>query len=84
MVVGGIAQNTQLPLKAGDLIALSIGGVGETDAAQINKVCSISDGGTINLVHVGELKAVGLKRSHLQRAVEQAYIKPEILTRRPQ
>lgn len=82
-VLNGIAtaQDTELPLKAGDRIALSIGGVGEVDAVQINKIYSISDSGTINLVHVGEVKAAGLKPSLLQRAVEQAYIQQEIFTR---
>lgn len=75
------AQNTELPLKAGDRVALSIGGIVDSDAAQISKVYSISDSGTINLVHVGEVKAAGLKPSVLQRVIEQAYIKREIYTR---
>lgn len=75
------AQNTELPLKAGDRIALSIGGITDSDAAQISKVYSVSDRGTINLVHVGEVKAAGLKPSALQHLVEQAYIKGEIYTK---
>lgn len=68
------AQNTELPLKAGDRISLSIGGILDSDAAQISKVYSISDTGTINLVHVGEVKAAGLKPSALQRAIQRAYV----------
>lgn len=75
-----VAQNTELPLKAGDRVALSIAGIGDSEAAQISKVYSIGDSGTINLVHVGEIKAAGLKPSALQRTVEQAYIKREIYT----
>jgi polysaccharide export outer membrane protein len=75
------AQNSELPLKAGDRVALSVGGVLESDAAQISKVYSISDSGTINLVHVGEVKAAGLKPSALQRAIQDAYIKAEIYTK---
>ncbi len=75
------AQNTEMALKAGDRIALSIGGMSADDAAQISKVYSISDSGTINLVHIGEVKAAGLKPSVLQRAIEQAYIKSEIYVR---
>lgn len=71
----------ELPLKSGDRVALSIGGILESDAAQISKVYSISDAGTINLVHVGEVKAAGLKPSALQRVIQDAYIKSEIYTK---
>jgi polysaccharide export outer membrane protein len=72
------AQNTEMALKAGDRIALSIGGVPAEDAAQISKVYSIGDSGTINLVNVGEVKAVGYKPSELQCVIEQEYIKKEM------
>jgi polysaccharide export outer membrane protein len=81
LALPAFAENTELPLKAGDRVALSIGGILESDAAQISRVYSISDSGTINLVHVGEVKAAGLKPSALQRAVQDAYIKSEIYTR---
>ncbi|WP_395744008.1 polysaccharide biosynthesis/export family protein [Prosthecobacter sp.] len=71
-------QNTEMALKAGDRIALSIGGIPADDAAQISKVYTIGDGGTINLVHVGEVKAVGFKPSELQRVVEKAYVQQEL------
>ena len=72
------AQNTEMALKAGDRIALSIGGIPADDAAQISKVYTIGDGGTINLVHVGEVKAVGFKPSELQRVVEKTYVQQEL------
>ncbi|WP_395739058.1 polysaccharide biosynthesis/export family protein [Prosthecobacter sp.] len=72
------AQNTEMALKAGDRIALSIGGIPADDAAQISKVYTIGDGGTINLVHVGEVKAVGFKPSELQRVVEKTYVQDEL------
>ena len=75
------AQNTEMALKAGDRIALSIGGIPADDASQISKVYSISDSGTINLVHVGEVKAIGLKPSELQRVIEQTYIRHELYMR---
>lgn len=74
-------QSAELPLKAGDRVALSISGIEDKDAAQINKVYSISDAGTINLMHVGEVKATGLKPSELQRAIETVYVKGEIYTK---
>ena len=75
------AQNTEMALKAGDRIALSIGGIPADDASQISKMYSISDSGTINLVHVGEVKAIGLKPSELQRVIEQTYIRHELYMR---
>lgn len=74
-------QNTELALKAGDRVALSISGIEDKDAAQISKVYSISDAGTINLMHVGEIKATGMKPSELQRAIEAVYVKGEIYTK---
>lgn len=81
LVAPALAAGSELPLKAGDRVALSIGGILESDAAQISKVYSISDAGTINLVHVGEVKAAGLKPSALQRVIQDAYIKSEIYTK---
>ena len=72
------AQNTKIALKEGDRIVLSIRGIPAEDASQISKVYDISDGGTINLMNVGEVKAAGFKPSELQRVVEQAYIKHEV------
>lgn len=76
-----LAENTELLLKPGDRVALSIGGILDSDAAQVSKVYSISDNGMINLVHVGEVKAAGLKPSVLQKVIEDAYIKSEIYTK---
>lgn len=75
------AQNSELALKSGDRIALSIGGIPDADVTQISKVYSVSDGGTINLMHIGEVRAAGLKPSILQRAIEQSYIEREVYTR---
>jgi len=75
------AQNTEIALKAGDRIALSIGGIPADDASQISKVYSISDAGSINLVHIGELKVVGFKPSELQRVIEQTYVRQELFMR---
>ena len=72
------AQNDGMVLKAGDRIVLSIRGIPAEDAAQISKVYDISNGGTISLMNVGELKAEGFNPSELQRVIEQAYIKHEV------
>jgi polysaccharide export outer membrane protein len=81
LLLSAQAQNTELPLKAGDRFALSIGGIPQDEVSQISKVYTVSDGGTINLVHIGEIRAVGLKPSAFQRTIEQAYITREIYSR---
>jgi len=75
------AQNGELALKANDRITLSIGGIPDSEVAQINKVYTVSDAGTINLLYIGEVRAAGLKPSILQRTIEQTYVTREIYTR---
>lgn len=71
----------ELPLKPGERITLNIGGIQEADISQIRGVYTISDAGTINLVHLRQVKAAGLKPSELQTAIEQAYVREEIFTK---
>lgn len=75
------AQNGELALKANDRVTISIGGIPDNEVPQISKVYTISDAGTVNLLHIGEVKAAGLKPSLLQRAIEQTYVAREIYTR---
>ena len=75
------AQSGELPLRAGDRITISIGAIPDNEVAQIRGVYSLSDRGTVNLLHIGELRAAGLKPSDLQRTIEQTYVAREIYTR---
>jgi polysaccharide export outer membrane protein len=75
------AQTGELPLRVGDKIVVSIGGIPDNEVAQIKGVYPINDSGTINLLHIGEVSAAGLKPSSLQRAIERTYISKEIYTR---
>ena len=74
------AQNSEIPLRPGDRISLTIGGVPSEEVPQISKVYTVSDSGTISLLHINEVKATGLKPSALQRAIESAYKSQEIYT----
>lgn len=74
------AQNGELPLRASDKIAISIGGVPADEAVSISKTYTISDAGSINLLHINEIKAVGMKPSQLQKRIEEAYKSAEIYT----
>ncbi len=75
------AQTGELPLKKGDRITISIGGIPDNEIAQIRNVYTISDDGTIPLLYIGSVRAVGLKPSSLQKTIEQTYINQEIYTR---
>jgi polysaccharide biosynthesis/export protein len=80
-LVSTIAQSGELPLRSGDRITISIGAIPDNEVAQIRGVYTISDSGTINLLHIGEVRAVGQKPSNLQKSIEQTYIAREIYTR---
>ncbi|MBL9184414.1 MAG: polysaccharide export protein [Verrucomicrobiaceae bacterium] len=75
------AQNGELALKANDRVTLSIGGIPDSEVAQIKGIYTVSDAGTINLLYIGEVRAAGLKPSSLQRSIEQTYKDREIYTR---
>lgn len=75
------AQNGELVLKSNDRVTISIGGIPDNEVPQISKVYTISDNGTVNLLHIGEVRAAGLKPSSLQRSIEQTYKDREIYTR---
>jgi len=76
-----LAQSGELALRKGDRITISIGAIPDNEVAQIRGVYTISDAGTVNLLHIGEVKAQGVKPSGLQKVIEQTYIAREIYTR---
>ncbi|MES2596106.1 MAG: polysaccharide biosynthesis/export family protein [Verrucomicrobiota bacterium] len=75
------AQVGELPLRKGDRITVSVGGIPDNEIQQLRGVYTISDDGTIPLLYIGNVRAVGLKPSSLQRTIEQNYINQEIYTR---
>ncbi len=75
------AQTGELPLRPGDRITISVGAIPDNEVSQIRGVYTVSDAGTINLLHIGEVRASGMKPSNLQRSIEQTYISREIYTR---
>ncbi len=81
VLTGAHAQNGELALKANDRVTLSIGGIPDSEVAQIRGIYTVSDAGTINLLYIGEVRAAGMKPSTLQRNIEQTYISREIYTR---
>lgn len=74
------AQDSEIALRRGDRVNLTIGGIPADEVAQLSKVYPVSDSGTINLLHIGEVRAEGLKPSALQRSIESIYKSKEIYT----
>jgi polysaccharide export outer membrane protein len=75
------AQSGELPLRPGDRITVSVGGIPDNEIAQIRGVYTVGEDGTIPLLYIGNVKASGFKPSSLQRVIEQKYIHEEIYTR---
>ncbi len=66
---------------AGQTFSLRISGVPASDLAQVSGSYTISSGGTIRLPYLkGEISAVGVTPSELQRKIEAAYRTGEIYT----
>ena len=74
------AQNREMQLRPSDRITVTIGGVPAEDAAQISKVYTVDDSGTINMVYINQVRAAGLKPSDLQRSIESIYKSREIFS----
>lgn len=68
-----MGQSGETPLQANDKITISIGGVPAEEVVSISKTYAISDSGTINLLHINEVRAAGMKPSALQKRIEEAY-----------
>ncbi|MBL9133572.1 MAG: polysaccharide export protein [Verrucomicrobiaceae bacterium] len=75
------AQSSELALKTNDRVTINISGIPDNEIAQIRGVYTVSDNGTINLAHIREVRAAGLKPSSLQRAIQDAYVSQEIYTK---
>ena len=74
------AQGVEQILRPGDSIALKLSGVPAEEIAVVNNTYDISDGGTVNLPYIGEVRASGLRPSQLQKNIEAVYKSAEIFT----
>ena len=68
-------------LQKGQSFGLRLTGVPGDDQTSISQTYTISDGGTIKLLYLEEMKAEGLKPSQLMRSVEKAYMDAQIFTK---
>lgn len=75
-----LAQSGEVLLQANDKVSISIAGVPNDEAVSISKTYTVSDAGSINLLHINEIRAAGMKPSQLQKRIEEAYKAAQIYT----
>lgn len=75
-----LAQGTEPNLRPGDSIIIKLSGVPQEESVLVSNTYDISDEGTINLTHLGEIRAAGMRPSALQKSIENAYKSAEIYT----
>ena len=74
------ADNVEQILRGGDSITVKLSGVPAEEIPVVSNSYDISNGGTINLPYIGEVRAAGLRPSQLQKNIEAAYKSGEIFT----
>lgn len=72
------AQDTAL--RVGDPVDIRIGGVPSEEAAMINNTYNVDGSGSINLPHIGRVKAAGLTTAQLSQSIQSTYIGAGIFT----
>ena len=74
------AQGVEQSLRPGDSVTLKLSGVPPEEIAVVSGNYDVSDKGTINLPHIGEVRASALKPSVLQKNIEATYKSADIYT----
>lgn len=67
-------------IASGTSIQISIQGVPTAEAARINTMYPVSEGGTINMPYIGRMRAAGMSPEGLAAAIQSAYQRAEIYT----
>ncbi|MFZ4483520.1 MAG: polysaccharide biosynthesis/export family protein [Chthoniobacterales bacterium] len=84
-LVAGLSTSSRLlaqevDFRPGDALELRIGGVPAEETQLITGTYTVDGEGSINLPHIGTIRAAGLTQAALQRAIEAAYKQKEIYT----
>lgn len=75
-----VATHASAQIRAGKAIDITISNVPLEDKQQINGTYPVSDGGTINMPFIGEVRAAGMSSAALQSALQARYKSAEIYT----
>jgi polysaccharide export outer membrane protein len=78
LVFSSIMASAQI--QAGKSINITISGVPESDKGQINGLYPVSEGGTINMPHIGQVQAAGLRPEALASILQGRFKSAEIFT----
>jgi polysaccharide export outer membrane protein len=80
LVTQSANAQSEIALRPGDKITLSVGGVPAEEATQINNSYTVGENGNITLLHLGSIKASGITASQLSAKIMQQYREREIYT----
>jgi polysaccharide export outer membrane protein len=78
LVFSSIMASAQI--QAGKSINITISGVPESDKGQINGLYPVSEGGTINMPHIGQVQAAGLRPEALASILQGRFKSAQIFT----
>jgi polysaccharide export outer membrane protein len=80
LVLLGSLHAQDVVLREGDQVEVRLGGVPAEEVTQVSGTYTIDGQGSINLSHIGKVRASGLTQDQLQSAIESAYRTQEIYT----
>jgi protein involved in polysaccharide export with SLBB domain len=78
LVFSSIMASAQI--QAGKSINITISGVPESDKGQINGLYPVSEGGIINMPHIGQVQAAGLRPEALASILQSRFKSAQIFT----
>lgn len=81
LLAAGVALGQEPILRGGQSFGLRLAGVPQEDQVSISQSYTISDGGTIKLLYIPEMKAAGLRPTKLARNIEAAYRAAQIFSK---
>lgn len=80
LVFSVAAQAQETRLRAGDKIAIRLGGVPASEMSAVSGEYEIDGQGFVNMPHIGRVKAAGQTQAQLQQAIEATYRSEQIYT----
>jgi len=78
LVFSSVMSNAQI--QSGKSINITISGVPESDKSQINGLYPVSEGGSINMPHLGQIQAAGLRPEALASNLQSRFKSAQIFT----
>ncbi len=80
LLAGGSLFAQDAVLRNGDQVEIRLGGVPGDEISAVSGVYTIDGEGSVNLPHIGKIRAAGASQAQLQSAIEAAYKNQQIYT----